>query len=280
MVNILTDRMKTAKLTKTQRRIAEFFLQNQERIGSMSSLDVAGEIGVSDASIIRFARALGFEGYADLKEQIYQMLVKNAYGEMTLSQRLSRNREQYGKEDMRVQFQQLMVQNMESVFRDNKPEDFEHIADLLATCNHKLVVGLRGCKGVAVGFGRLLSFMLPKVHILIDGECTTINQLQDVGPDDVLVMLAYSRLYKIDVTYMELAKARGAHICLLTNDITSPLCAYAEAVLVMSTFNLSFFHATLGLDFVAEYLLCLVSRRVDYKARLDERDDLTLDQRP
>ena len=31
-------------------------------------MDIAKEIGVSDASIIRFARAIGYEGFTDLKK--------------------------------------------------------------------------------------------------------------------------------------------------------------------------------------------------------------------
>lgn len=41
----------------------------------MSSMDVAKEIGVSDASIIRFARAIGYLGFTDLKNDIYNSLI-------------------------------------------------------------------------------------------------------------------------------------------------------------------------------------------------------------
>ena len=279
MMNILSERIKKATLTKTQRRIAEFFLQNQDRIGSMSSQEVANEVGVSDVSIIRFARALGFDGYADLKEQVYRMLVENAYGGQTLSDRLAQNRERYGGEDPLKQFQELMMKNIESVFRDNTPQDFERVADLLAQSRQRYIVGLRGCKGLAVSFSRQLTFMLPRVIRIIDGECTSINAVQDIGPEDVMLMFAYSRFYKIDVSYMKQAQERGARICLLTNDITSPLCQYADIVLTMTSMNLSFFHSMIGLDCATEYLANLVSDRVEYQARMNERDEITRDQR-
>lgn len=279
MMNILAERIKKATLTKTQRRIAEFFLQNQDRIGSMSSQEVADGIGVSDVSIIRFARALGFDGYADLKDQVYRMLVENAYAGQSLSDRLAQNRERYGGENTMEQFQNLMLRNVESVFRNNSTQDFERVAELLVKAKQRFIVGLRGCKGAAVSFGRLLTFMLPGVRRFIDGECTSINALQDIGPEDVLVMFAFSRFYKIDVSYMKQAQNRGAHICLLTNDITSPLCQYAEVVLTMTSMNVSFFHSMMGLDFAAEYLLTLVSERVDFQSRMDERDEITREQR-
>ena len=127
MGNIIAERVKNAKLTKAQRKIADYFIQNQERIGTMSSLDVAQEIGVSDASIIRFSRAIGYKGYADLKANIYNMLVESAGGGLSLTERLSQNAEKYFEAHDAAQFQRLMQQNMEAVFRNNRLEDFERV---------------------------------------------------------------------------------------------------------------------------------------------------------
>ena len=77
MIGTLADRIKNMSFTKTQRKIADYFLGNQERIGNLSSFEVAREIGVSNASIIRFCRILGYEGFKDLKNQLYSMLVEN-----------------------------------------------------------------------------------------------------------------------------------------------------------------------------------------------------------
>ena len=88
MTNILAERIKNANLTKTQKKIADYFISNQERIGSLSSIEAAQEIGVSDASIIRFSRAIGFDGFADLKDNIYDMLVQNAVSGLSLSEPL------------------------------------------------------------------------------------------------------------------------------------------------------------------------------------------------
>ena len=43
--------------------------------------------------------------------------------------------------------------------------------------------------------------------------------------------------------------------------------------------NLSFFNSAIGADVVAEYLLNLISEKVDFKDRMAERDAMTEDQR-
>ncbi|MBR6207942.1 MAG: MurR/RpiR family transcriptional regulator [Oscillospiraceae bacterium] len=276
MGNIIAERVKDAQLTKAQKMIAEYFIHNQSRIGSLSAMDVAKEIGVSDAAIIRFSRAIGFEGYADLKDQLYDSLVESAYGRMSLSERLTQNAEKYG--GGAIQYQQLLQQNIDAVFRDNRPEDFVRAAEWITEARAKYVVGLRGCRGLAIKFGRLLSFMLPGVHTLTDGECSSIHDLQDIAEGDILVMFVFSRFYKIDLSYVKLARARGAKICLIVNEITGPLTPYADILLMVASANMSFYHSTIGADITAEYLLNLVSERAEFKERIDEQDAITRDQ--
>lgn len=279
MENIIAERVKGVALTKAQRKIAEYFIQNQGKIGSLSSMDVAKEIGVSDASIIRFSRAIGFEGYADLKNHIYNMLLENTYGNLSLSERLSKNSAKYSGASTPARFQEVIQQNIDSVFRDNRTEDFEHVINLIVSSNHKYVVGMRGCRGIALQFGRLLSFMLSGVQILTDGECTSINSLQDIQAGDVLIMYAFSRFYKVDLSYVKLAREHSAKVCLITNELTGPLTSYADEVLRIASANMSFYHSTVAVTMAYEYILNMVSNRVDYQARIEQSDEITEYQR-
>ncbi len=279
MANLLAERIKTAALTKTQKKIADYFLKNQDRIAAMSSLEVAGELGISDASVIRFSRAIGFEGYADLKDQVFRAIVEDAHQGISLNERMSRNREKYHGGDTALQFRQLMQQNTDAVFQNNREEDFEEIADAIVRANRKYVVGMRGCRGVAMQFGRLLAFMLPDVRTLTDGECVSVSSLQDAQEKDILIMFAFSRTYIIDENYLKLAKQRGTKIFLVTNDITSVLCRYADRILMVETANLSFYHSTIGADMAGEYLLDLVAARSEFSERIRERDEVTEAQR-
>ncbi len=279
MIDLLADRIKNTSLTKTQQKIADYFLNNQERIGALSSMDIAREIGVSDASIIRFSRSIGYNGFADLKNHIYNMLVENAFAGLSLSERMKQSNKKFRGRDAFPQFQNLMLQNLLTTFSSNGMEDFDRAADFLLSAQHRYVIGMRGCKGIAVSFSRILGFMLPNVTRLLDGECTSISALQDAGQGDVVLMFVFTRYYKIDIHYLELASRRGAKICLVTNETAGPLHRYADIALSASTTNMSFFHSTIGAAVIAEYLLTLTSRGAHCKDRIEERDEITKDQR-
>ncbi len=279
MNNILAEKIRNVKLTKTQEKIARYFMRNQKRIGSLSSLEAAREIGVSDASVIRFARAIGYEGFADLKADFYNSLVENAYAGLSLSERMDRSQEQYSNADLSQKYLELMQQNLADSFLTNDPAKYEETAAGLLEARKRYIIGLRGCKGVAAQFSRLLSFMLPEVVCLQDSECTSINALQDAQAGDMVLMFAFARYYKIDIHYLELAKQKGAKICLVTDEVFSPLVNYADIVLQAETGHMSFFNSAIGAVTIGEYLLTLVSRKADFRQRMQERDNITKYQR-
>ena len=239
----LTDRLRHTKFTKKQQKIADYFLNNQEKLAGLSSQEVAKEIGVSDASVIRFCRIIGYEGFKDLKAHVFNMLVENSFSGLSLGERMTQSSQKFQQIDPMIQFQSFIYQNMLSAFT-NSQEDFDRTAEILASSAHKYVIGLRGCSGLAVSFSRTLSFMLPNVICLNDSEGMSISRMQDVTENDAVIMFMFSRCYKTDAKYLELAKKNGAKICLVTDELPEPLQKFTDITLYVATSGISFFHFT------------------------------------
>src|SRR5439155_11927622 len=55
------------RLSPAQRRIAHYLLENLPEVAFLSSVDLATRVGVSQPSVTRFAAALGFSGYPELR---------------------------------------------------------------------------------------------------------------------------------------------------------------------------------------------------------------------
>ena len=64
----LQQRIQSADLTRTEKRIADYFLDHSESLYFMTARDIAQELGVSDTSIIRLCRTLGYRGFRELQE--------------------------------------------------------------------------------------------------------------------------------------------------------------------------------------------------------------------
>ena len=66
----LYEKIKEAKLTKTEKRIAQFFLESEEDIFFMTSKEIAELLQISDTSIIRFVKHIGFTNFTDFRDFI------------------------------------------------------------------------------------------------------------------------------------------------------------------------------------------------------------------
>ncbi|WP_298029521.1 MurR/RpiR family transcriptional regulator [uncultured Dysosmobacter sp.] len=284
MENVIAERVKHAALTKAQLKIADYFARYPEKVGISSSMEVAKEIGVSDASITRFARAIGYDGFTDLKNDIYNSLAMQAtggIGTLSLTERFDANRAQFASSSSKADYLRLLRFNLERTFQQNSDERFDHAVSMLLEAKHRYVVGFRGCLGVASQCAWLMRFLLEHVISISDEGPGGIGTLQDIGPEDCMLLFSLSRYYKSDLRLIRLARKRGAKICLITNSVLSPIADLADVMLLAETKHMSFFNSTAALNLISEYLITKLSqiRSDEYHEKASERDKWTEDLR-
>ena len=284
MENIIAKRARQVTLTKTQQKIADYFIRNPERVGMSSSMEVAREIGVSDASIIRFARAIGYERFSDLKNDIYTSMAQQATGginSLSLTERLEIHRAKYGDTEAKATYLKMLQFNLERTFQENTDDAFSKAVDMLQRAGHHYVIGFRGCKGVASQFAWLMRILLDHVIYIGDEGTGGVGSLQDIQASDCAFFFSVSRYYKSDLCLAQLARKRGAQICVITDSVLSPLADLADVVLLAETRRISFFQSMSAMNMIAEYILSLLVRKNEevYHRKAEERDELTKDMR-
>lgn len=66
-------------LSKKEKAIADFILENSDEIGDDSISDVARKIGVADSTLFQFAKKLGYQGFKDFKIAILTSDTSKSY---------------------------------------------------------------------------------------------------------------------------------------------------------------------------------------------------------
>lgn len=66
----LRETIHSANLTKTQKMIGQYVLDNSADACFMTSTEIAMKLGVSESSVIRFSRSLGFSGFMDFQKSL------------------------------------------------------------------------------------------------------------------------------------------------------------------------------------------------------------------
>lgn len=279
MENTFLKRITDIKMTKVQLQIADYILKNQKRVLGMTAKDIGIELDVSDASVIRFARAMGYEGLLEMKESLREELKENSekIGKHSLHDRFVMQTEKYTKKvNSEDEILRLMEVNLETSIRENDEEDYEEIANHILQSDRKIVIGLRGGKGSALKFSRLLGHLTSRVERIIDEGHDSICKLRELDEKDVVIILNFSRYYRIDEKLAQIIKRQKSKIYLITDSLSSPIAKYADKVLLAETEHCGFFHSMIGVEAILEYLLILMCWKDPsaFRERLKERDSI------
>lgn len=246
--------------------------------------EAGSEIGVSDATIIRFARAVGYDGYTDLQEQIRRETEqkKEKIGKHSLSDRYTIQMQRYHlTEYTGNDMIKFMGMNLETSLRQNGEEVYEKIANRILNARRKLIIGFRGGKGCALQFSRLLSHITEGVNCLTEEGHDQICKLAELDENDMVVFLNFSRYYKIDEKLGSMIGEKQIPCILITDSMASPLAKYADEMLLVETEYCGFFHSMIGVQGVLEYLIILMcwKKPEQFQEKLKERDRILSDYR-
>ena len=72
LLNII--RKKREGLSKGQKKIADYVLNNYEKAAFLTALELGNEAGVSESTVVRFASALGLSGYPEFQRKLAGMV--------------------------------------------------------------------------------------------------------------------------------------------------------------------------------------------------------------
>ena len=62
------------KLSKGQKLIAKYVLENYDKVAFMTASKLSEEVGVSESTVVRFANALGYSDYPKLQDALEELM--------------------------------------------------------------------------------------------------------------------------------------------------------------------------------------------------------------
>ena len=68
--NDIVKKIQGMSLSRTDADVADYILAHLDTVGFQTVTALAAEVGVSDTSVIRFIRKLGFKGYSDFRNEM------------------------------------------------------------------------------------------------------------------------------------------------------------------------------------------------------------------
>ncbi len=197
-------------LTPDMGRVACFLLEHPHRLGHLSAARIGEEVGVSDATVIRTVRSLGFDSLADMRERVAS--------EMSPQRRLDATLRAPSRGGSLVE--RLVGERCDDVAQlvDRvRGDDLVAAVRVLARAKRLVVVGF-GPSGFLAGYTAHHARRLGIVaHAVTATGSDLADELLDVRPSDGYVVLSYDPPGgPVDVVLAQAAAAR-ATVVLVTD---------------------------------------------------------------
>lgn len=255
-------------LTRTDTNIAEYILEHVDTIGLQTSTALAGAIGVSDTSIIRFIRKLGFKGYADFRNEMAGRMAKQYDQSRQAASLLSGEKyiltkDRLKKDSLIRDVSDCILDNLEKSFSKLDSETVDQVVDALLKSRRKFVAGFRGTASCARYMSSRLILLLPNVVSITHADFSAIEALVDIEADDCLLLYSFMHYSEINYQLLDIARKNGAKVILITDSYTSPLASRSDIVLVAKVMGLGFTNSYIAPMSISEVILLAVSSRND-----------------
>ena len=225
----LRDTIHNARLTKTQKTIAEYILDNYSDACFMTSTEIAEKLGVSESSVIRFTRSLGYDGFMDFQKTLrkdYQDKVLSISSSITVpAQRMAKRARLDDTSEYINRHFKNAAKNLEAVFTDNPLSSFEEAADIIIDSKHRYIAASRGNACLGDYFLLYLKHMLTNVELTNSTAISPVDHMCSITKEDCLIIFSFPRYSSVDRITAEMAKEAGASIVVITDKPSSLLAS-------------------------------------------------------
>lgn len=263
----LHEIISTAKLTKVGKIIGNFVLAHTTEACFMTSTELATQLQVSEASVIRFSKAIGFSGYMDFQKYLQQChletITKISDQIVFPSERFAETLKPHpGELHYGIEALKIADASLRSVFSLNGHQLFEETIQLILQSKKKYIVSSRSniCLGSRLYF--ILKQILPDVYTTGLNTGTAIDHMCDIQKDDCLILFSFPRYSKIDKVALQMAHDKGASIILITDTNNATLPALADKTFRIDIGSNTFFSSQIGINFLIELLGNGISREI------------------
>ncbi|WP_317853873.1 MurR/RpiR family transcriptional regulator [Chakrabartyella piscis] len=268
MTEELRAQLMGLKLTKKEKLIAEFVLDNFAESCFITSTEIANRLQISDSSVIRFTRTLGYSGFMEFQRSIrktYTERINSVSDNITIpSERLKLSISKLDQSNLIEVYFANVLQNLKSAVNHNDSLAFERAAGLIAGSKRKFIVTSRANNGVGSMMLLWLKHLLPDVYDTSLPSLNVIDHLCDITDNDCIIAVSFPRYSEMDLLAAQMAYDAGAKIILITDKASSPLAQYATQLLTVSVDSNTFFNSYVGVLFTMELLCSFISKEMGY----------------
>ncbi len=246
-------REKLENVPNKARRVIEYLLTNTREAAFRSIGEVADQLEVSKAQMVRVARLLGFTGYAELKDSLQGAILEQVNPAAMLAKAT------VIQNDLPESIYRMEHANLDETWNQLKPDLMSRFCAIVqqASCVYCLGWGISSL--VADSCMMRLRVLGVTSMLMQRSGLALLEQARAVRKGDVVIVCELPS-YAVEVTEtVERCSAQGATIITITDSLAAPVCRYASLSLFTSAASPTFGRSVLGPLFLVHVLTCVLA---------------------
>ncbi len=225
-----------ASLPPQQRAIADYLLEHLTSVPFFSVPELARRVGVSEATVVRFAQRLGYPGFSELKMELVEML----------RCRLDTGSEEADEDvaaDLLASVAHLEITNIGRTVESLDRRVFTESAESLFTAEHVYTFGM----GVSALLAELAAYTLLQVGLrascLPSYFSSPREQLVGFDSSDLVMAISLPPYSRQSLDILRDARKLGVPTVAIVDRETAPAATLARHVLPVRSDNMMFTNA-------------------------------------
>lgn len=209
------------QLTRTEKKVADYVLQNKNKVLYMSITDLADACKVGDTSVYRFCRTLGLDGYQQFKMKL----------SISLPEHELLDEEEEKEESTASRIMESHMNAIRESYLLLSPEKLDRLVEMIDESEKVYFFGIGDSLLTAEEARNKFLRITSKVACLTDPHMQSMAASM-ATERDLIVIISYSGSTKDNIHVAKIAKRAGAKIACITHYKKSPLTAYSDVTLL------------------------------------------------
>jgi DNA-binding MurR/RpiR family transcriptional regulator len=256
---------RSTQLSRRLAQVAQFFLNHPEEAAVHTLVRLAHQAQVPPATITRFAKELGFAGFADLQAVFRERLLGPR---LPYADRMAEGAGQIddaGLDQPDAVFGSFVEAAVQSLLRIEGALDrgqLESFVAALAACDAVHVAAARGAFGLGAYMVYGLANMGKRAHLIDNLGAMRVEQTLAIGPGDLVLVMTFDDYTPETVEVARMAAQAGRKVLAITDNALSPVAGLAAHVLYVNEARLGHFRSQIPAMVVCQSLIVSLGRRM------------------
>ncbi len=222
-----------ASLRKSEQKVADYVLNHEAACRRISLETLANQSGVSQPTVVRFVKALGFQGFKEFRYKLMENAVTEARsGESQAMYGYNLNPDEKLKL-IPAKVVATSVRTLEDMLKSISGEQFEKTIHMLAGARKIMLCCVENSSAAAK------DLMTKLLYLGYDCRYDEDYYIQKIAAaalteQDVVIGISYSGQSKDTVDVMKTAKKAGARTIAITNFRESRISQFSDVVMCCS----------------------------------------------